>query len=206
MHSMSWVSKAYLKPVQFALISIIFATLSSVVEAQSTSSDAEDLSFVAEKIAIIDIGNVLRQSDAVSKVRVLLDTKRKEIQQDFATKERELFDREKSLKSQKSILSDDAYRNQVAIFQADVADVQKQIQATRQSLDNAFRDMQDQIRQIAIELVKEYSTENDIDLVLNRQSALIFKNQLDISAVILTKLNERTQNARFELDEKQPLQ
>ena len=148
----------------------------------------------------------MRQSEAVAKVRALLDEKRQEIQQQFAAKERELFDREKELKSQKSILSDDAYRNQVAIFQADVAEVQKQIQATRQSLDNAFREMQDQIRNIVLELVTEFSTENNIDVVLNRQSALIFRNQLDISQTILEKLNERTQNARFELDEKQPQQ
>ena len=176
------------------------------VSAQTASSENGELNFTITQLAVIDIGDVLRQSEAVAKVRALLDEKRQEIQQQFAAKERELFDREKELKSQKSILSDDAYRNQVAIFQADVAEVQKQIQATRQSLDNAFREMQDQIRKIALELVTEFSTENNIDVVLNRQSALIFRNQLDISQTILEKLNERTQNARFELDEKQPQQ
>lgn len=186
-----------------AICVCVLALVCSSSYAQNTSTNAGDLNFSIQRVAIIDIGDVLRQSDAVGKVRTLLDSKRKEIQQEFAAKERELFEREKSLKSQKSVLSEEAYRSQVAVFQADVAEVQKQIQATRQSLDNAFRDMQDQIRQIAVDLVTEYSQANDIDLVLNRQSALIFRNQLDISSVILEKLNERTQNARFELDQKQ---
>ena len=186
-----------------AICVCMVALVCSSSYAQNTSINADDLNFSIQRVAIIDIGDVLRQSDAVGKVRALLDSKRTEIQQEFAVKERELFEREKSLKSQKSILSEEAYRSQVAVFQADVAEVQKQIQATRQSLDNAFRDMQDQIRQIAVDLVTEYSQANDIDLVLNRQSALIFRNQLDISSVILEKLNERTQNARFELDQKQ---
>ena len=186
-----------------AICVCVLALVCSSSYAQNTSTNVGDLNFSIQRVAIIDIGDVLRQSDAVGKVRTLLDSKRKEIQQEFAAKERELFEREKSLKSQKSVLSEEAYRSQVAVFQADVAEVQKQIQATRQSLDNAFRDMQDQIRQIAVDLVTEYSQANDIDLVLNRQSALIFRNQLDISSVILEKLNERTQNARFELDQKQ---
>jgi len=200
----------YLQPASvfksFALALWLMTGMPTAVSAQTASSENGELNFTITQLAVIDIGDVLRQSEAVAKVRALLDEKRQEIQQQFAAKERELFDREKELKSQKSILSDDAYRNQVAIFQADVAEVQKQIQATRQSLDNAFREMQDQIRNIALELVTEFSTENNIDVVLNRQSALIFRNQLDISQTILEKLNERTQNARFELDEKQPQQ
>ena len=190
----------------FAVALWLMTGIPTTVSAQTASSENGELNFTITQLAVIDIGDVLRQSEAVAKVRALLDEKRQEIQQQFAAKERELFDREKELKSQKSILSDDAYRNQVAVFQADVAEVQKQIQATRQSLDNAFREMQDQIRKIALELVTEFSTENNIDVVLNRQSALIFRNQLDISQTILEKLNERTQNARFELDEKQPQQ
>lgn len=200
----------YMQPASvfksFALALWLMTGMPTAVSAQTASSENGELNFTITQLAVIDIGDVLRQSEAVAKVRALLDEKRQEIQQQFAAKERELFDREKELKSQKSILSDDAYRNQVAIFQADVAEVQKQIQATRQSLDNAFREMQDQIRKIALELVTEFSTENNIDVVLNRQSALIFRNQLDISQTILEKLNERTQNARFELDEKQPQQ
>lgn len=200
----------YLQPASvfksFALALWLMTGMPTAVSAQTASSENGELNFTITQLAVIDIGDVLRQSEAVAKVRALLDEKRQEIQQQFAAKERELFDREKELKSQKSILSDDAYRNQVAIFQADVAEVQKQIQATRQSLDNAFREMQDQIRNIVLELVTEFSTENNIDVVLNRQSALIFRNQLDISQTILEKLNERTQNARFELDEKQPQQ
>lgn len=200
----------YMQPASvfksFALALWLMTGMPTAVSAQTASSENGELNFTITQLAVIDIGDVLRQSEAVAKVRALLDEKRQEIQQQFAAKERELFDREKELKSQKSILSDDAYRNQVAIFQADVAEVQKQIQATRQSLDNAFREMQDQIRNIVLELVTEFSTENNIDVVLNRQSALIFRNQLDISQTILEKLNERTQNARFELDEKQPQQ
>ena len=69
-------------------------------------------------------------------------------------------------------------------------------------LDNAFQSVQNQIKDIAIEIITEFSTENDFDMVLNRQSAVIFKNQLDISQIILQRLDERTKNARFEIDEK----
>ena len=170
----------------------------SMVHAQSDEAGL----YTATQIAVVDIGDILRKAEATKKVREILDEKRDEFQQEFSQKEREMLSREKELKSQQSILSAESYRQQVAQFQADVAEIQKQIQTTRQSLDNAFQSIQNQIRDIALELVTEFSSENDLDIVLNRQSAIIFKNQLDISPVILERLNERTQNARFEIDEK----
>ena len=176
-------------------VSMIFIAMPTV-KAQSPDGGFE------AKLVVVDLGEILRKAEATKKVRALLDEKRDEFQREFSQKEREMLSREKELKSQQSILSPESYRKQVAQFQADVAEIQKQIQARRQSLDNAFQSVQNQIKDIAIEIITEFSTENDFDMVLNRQSAVIFKNQLDISQIILQRLDERTKNARFEIDEK----
>jgi len=181
---------------------IVVLALVFVTPFMANAQSAEAGRFAVKQVVVVDIGDVLRKAEATQKVRAILDEKRNEFQLEFSKKEREMLSREKELKSQQSILSPDSYRKQVAQFQADVAEIQKQIQATRQSLDNAFQSIQNQIKDIALELVTEFSTENDLDIVLNRQSAIIFKNQFDISQIILERLNERTKNARFEIDEK----
>ena len=43
-----------------------------------------------------------------------------------------------------------------------------------------------------------------LDLVLNRDSSLIFLPRLNISDEVLIRLNERTKNARIEIEVQQP--
>jgi Skp family chaperone for outer membrane proteins len=101
-------------------------------------------------------------------------------------------------------MSQDAYRNEVQKFQNDVAEIQRQIQFRRQSLDNAFQQAQDKIRQLALKIVTEIANERRLDFVLNKDNVLVFRNKLDITQNVLEVLNERTKNARLELDETPP--
>ena len=63
----------------------------------------------------------------------------------------------------------------------------------------AFQDAQRNLRSIALDIVKEIANERNLDLVLVRDSALIFLPSLNISDEVLARLNERTKNARVEI-------
>ena len=139
-----------------------------------------------------------------SKVRRLIDGKRAEFKEEFAQKEAELVLKEQELQSKRDIMSQDAYRNEVQKFQNDVAEIQRQIQFRRQSLDNAFQQAQDKIRQLALKIVTEIANERRLDFVLNKDNVFVFRNKLDITQNVLEVLNERTKNARLELDETPP--
>ena len=43
--------------------------------------------------------------------------------------------------------------------------------------------------------------ERKLDLVVNRNNVLVFRNQLDLTQIVLERLNERTKDARFEVKE-----
>ena len=157
--------------------------------------------FSVERVGIIDLGEVLRQSQAIINVRDLLDEKRAEFQEQFAAREVELLSREKSLKSKRDIMSKEAYEAEVRLFQDEVAEVQREIQQKRKSLDNAFQKAQDKLRNLAIEIVGDIAKEQKLDLVANRSNVLVFRNQLDLTKIVLARLNERTKDARFEVKE-----
>ena len=157
--------------------------------------------FSVERVGIIDLSDVLRQSQAIINVRDLLDEKRAEFQEQFAAREVELLSREKSLKSKRDIMSKEAYEAEVRLFQDEVAKVQREIQQKRKSLDNAFQQAQDKLRNLAIEIVGDIAKEQKLDLVANRSNVLVFRNQLDLTKIVLARLNERTKDARFEVKE-----
>ncbi len=184
---------------------IIFLTALFSIVALGTfaqqANESDEINFSVERVGIIDLSEVLRQSQATINVRDLLDEKRAEFQEQFAAREVQLLSREKSLKSKRDIMSKEAYEADVRLFQDEVAKVQREIQQKRKSLDNAFQQAQDKLRNLAIEIVGDIAKEQKLDLVANRSNVLVFRNQLDLTKIVLTRLNERTKDARFEVKE-----
>ena len=184
---------------------IIFLTALFSIVALGTfaqqANESEEINFSVERVGIIDLSEVLRQSQATINVRDLLDEKRAEFQEQFAAREVQLLSREKSLKSKRDIMSKEAYEADVRLFQDEVAKVQREIQQKRKSLDNAFQQAQDKLRNLAIEIVGDIAKEQKLDLVANRSNVLVFRNQLDLTKIVLARLNERTKDARFEVKE-----
>ena len=184
---------------------IIFLTALFSIVALGTfaqqANESDEINFSVERVGIIDLSEVLRQSQATINVRDLLDEKRAEFQEQFAAREVQLLSREKSLKSKRDIMSKEAYEADVRLFQDEVAKVQREIQQKRKSLDNAFQKAQDKLRNLAIEIVGDIAKEQKLDLVANRSNVLVFRNQLDLTKIVLARLNERTKDARFEVKE-----
>jgi Skp family chaperone for outer membrane proteins len=194
-----------LRPCAILLVALslsIAGLQSAGAQAVSGDSSAENADFDIKRVGTIDISAVLRASEATEKVRLLLDGKRSEFKEEFAQKE--LVIKEQELQSKRDVMSQDAYRDEVQKFQNDVAEIQRQIQFRRQSLDNAFQQAQNKIRELALKIVAEIANEQQLDFVLNKDNVLVFRNKLDITQNVLLVLNERTKNARLELDETAP--
>ena len=157
--------------------------------------------FLLQRVAVIDLARIIRESEATERVRALLDIKSEEFQKEFAEKEVQLLAKEKDLKARQSLISEEAYQEEVRAFQREVAAVQQDIQNKRQSLDRALQQAQDKIRQLATTIVAEQASALNIDLVFKEEQLLIFRNQLNITDDVLERLNIRTKDAQLEISE-----
>lgn len=166
--------------------------------AQSTD---EQTRFDVRKIGLIDMSFVLRNAAATAKVRELLDGKKAEFSAEFQQREAALLQTERELNSRRGVLSQEEFAAEVQAFQNEVAEVQKEIQFKRNSLDQAFQQAQDNLRQLASEIVTNIATTQQLDMVLTKEAALIFRQDLNITQDVLEILNERTKNARIEVGE-----
>ena len=169
------------------------------LQANAQETVSGDNSMVVSRIGLIDLDGVIRSSTGTAKVRELLDKQRVLFQQEFAEREAELQQTERELTSQRGVLADDVFAEKLSQFEADVATVQKEIQYRREAVDIAFQQAQSKLREIALEIVTEVAGERRLDLVLVRDSALIFLPSLNISDEVLRRLDERTKNARLEV-------
>lgn len=183
----------------------VSATAAQAQEAESNVANAAasnapiGASMEVKRIGLIDLDSVLRQSGGLEKVRQLLDEQRESFQQEFTVREKELQETERALMLEKELLSEEAFNLRRTSFEDEVAEVQRQIQYRRQSLDQAFQKAQSDLRGLALEIVKEVASERQLDLVLSQESALIFLPTLNISDEVLARLDDRTKNARIEI-------
>ena len=177
----------------------------AMVSAQTTTASPDTTaSMEVRRIGLADLNGVLRAADANVKVRELLDAQRQKFQSEFNKVETELQQTERDLMSKRELLSTDEYDKQIKSFQARVTRLQQDIQKQRQSIDNAYQKAQSNIRAEAISVITEIASEMQLDLVLQRDSSLIFLPHLNISEEVLKRLNERTKNARIEIEVQKP--
>ena len=169
--------------------------------AQTGDTEESSKPMVAVKrIALVDLDGVLRNADANNRIRELLDGQRAKFQEEFRAVEVDLQQSERDLLSRRELMVKEEYDELVAAFQARVAELQKDIQYKRQSIDTAYQKALSGIRNLAIEEVTKIASEKKIDLILKRDSSVIFLPHLNISDEVLKRLNERTKDARIEVE------
>tara|TARA_B100000161_G_C33387351_1_gene340598 strand:- start:194 stop:685 length:492 start_codon:yes stop_codon:yes gene_type:complete len=159
---------------------------------------------VVQRIGLADLNGVLRAADANVKVRELLDTQRQIFQDEFSVVEAELQQTERDLMSKRELLAPEEYDRQIKAFQARVTQLQQDIQRKRQAIDNAYQKAQSDIRAEAFAIITEIAKDKKLDLVLSHDASLISLPHLNISDEVLTRLNERTKNARIEIQVQEP--
>ena len=173
--------------------------------AQDTLATVVSPALVAVKnIAVVDLDGILRAADANNRVRKLLDGQRSKFQEQFRAVEIDLQRSEIDLIKKRDSFAKKEYEKLVNAFQVRVSKVQKEIQYKRQSIDSAYQKALGDIRSLAIEEITAIANERKIDLMLNKASTVIFLPKLNISDEVLKRLNERTKNARIELELKKP--
>ena len=187
-----------------ALLGYLVWGMPAVAAQTATEFVPSSQSMDVQRIGLADLNGILRAADANKKVRELLDTQRQKFQDEFSVVEAELQQTERDLMSKRELLSADEYDKQIKAFQQRVTQLQQDIQRKRQAIDNAYQKAQSDIRSEALSIIAEIAREMKLDLVLNRDSSLIFLPHLNISDEVLTRLNERTKNARIEIEVQQP--
>ena len=187
-----------------ALLGYLVSGMPAVVAQTATETAPPSQSMDVQRIGLADLNGILQAVDANKKVRELLDTQRQKFQNEFSVVEAELQQTERDLMSKRELLSADEYDKQIKAFQQRVTQLQHDIQRQRQAIDNAYQKAQSDIRSEALSIIAEIAREMKLDLVLNRDSSLIFLPHLNISDEVLTRLNERTKNARIEIEVQQP--
>ena len=143
------------------------------------------------KISYLDLDKVVSTSLAGKSINDQFITLQKNNQKKFKTIEDKLFEKEKSIISQKNVLEKSEYEKKVLSFKQEVQEHNvkksnlikelntKRLKATTRLLDNLNP------------ILSDYSKEQSISLVIQKKNIIIGKTELDITEEILKLLNKK---------------
>jgi Skp family chaperone for outer membrane proteins len=149
------------------------------------------LSLRAEtRVATVDIARVLNESPEAKLKKADLDKAGAEAKKKIETKRKVLQEREAQLKEKK--VSEDS--PELKQFKEDAKAFGRYVKDTEEEFQQKFLKVNKTLTDKALEFVREYAKENNIDLVLDKSASdrgpvLFGQAQIDITPSIIAKIN-----------------
>ena len=143
-----------------------------------------------QKIVYIDMKFVLNNSKAGKGAQDYLQKLFTDSQKNFSKKENELKEEEKDLLLKKTVLSQDEYKKKTDELRKKVINHQAQRRKVIEKITKQRTDARKELLKILDPILKKYSTEENISLVINKKNVVVGSNDLDITNIIVQKLDK----------------
>ena len=143
-----------------------------------------------QKIVYLDMTFVLNKSKAGEGAQIFLKKTFEENQKKFIIQENELKDEESNLLGKKNVLTKEEYKKNSEDLRKKVLDYQKE----RRTFLDKIAKQRAEARQILVQkidpILRSYSKENNITLVIDKKFILSGNTDLHITEIIVEKLNK----------------
>ncbi len=149
------------------------------------------LSANAAGIAVLNIQQIMQESLAAKSVKAVLEGQQKSFQAEMTSKEQSLQAKEKELAGQRSVLAPEEFEKKVKDFRTQATAAQREVQTKKAKLDKAFAEALADIQKEVVGIVSEQAKEKGYDAVMPTSQLLYAAPALDITAEVLSQLNQR---------------
>ena len=183
--------------MRLAVFSLFAFSVVSSTNAQETNAQTGNGQIgngLTTNIGVIDMNDVLQKSNAIDKVREVLDQRNLEFQASITEEELRLRTEERVLNTEKDQLAEDDFNNRFAKFERDVVALQRSIQQQQNLFDRSMQQVNSTLEQELIKIVEEIAKDRQLTMVIQRKNVVIYDSTTDITDEALRRLNERTKN------------
>ena len=177
---------------QFFLLLLLF--LSNVIIYQSAFAQEETKSSKIEKInfpaAVIDMKVVLSKSLAFTTLQKEIQKLEKNYKEEIQNEENLLRKEQEKLVAQKSVLSAEEFKEKEDTFKQKVNKIQGKVEKIRRDLESTMAKGMQVIQQEAVKHMKEIAKKEGYLLVFDANTTVISADRINISNIVVDKLNK----------------
>ena len=162
-------------------VKLIVVTLSLLIY---THASAE------QNIAYLDMKYILNSSKAGKGAQDFLKDSLKKKQKNFSDSEKELKKEERDLLEKKSTLTKEDYKKKSEELRKKVIKYQTERRSSLEKITKQRSDARQTLIKKLDPILKNYIESNNISLVIDKKNVVMGKGSLDITNIIVEKLNE----------------
>ena len=158
-----------------------------------------EIAFSKEKIVFIDIDLIINTSKAGKDVNTQMQKVVNEKNKIFKEQETKLIEKEQKLISQKNLLKEEEFNVKINSFKKEYNEYINKKKKTLQNLDKANKEAKLKIYDILKKLLAEYSSKNNISMIVDKKNVIIGNKKFEITNLILDELNNKIKNVKLNL-------
>ena len=155
-------------------------------------------SYSSEKIVYLDVEKITQESIAGKSIISQLKKKRENTISKFKKKEKEIIDKEKTLISQKNILSKDEFEKKLKDLRKDISIFQKERTKSANSIAQSRITATKKLLNNLTPILEEYSKKNSIKIIVQKKNIVMGKKEDDITSDILDLINQKVKNIKID--------
>ena len=145
----------------------------------------------AEKIGILDVEKIVKESVAMRDIQAKVTKKQDEYQKEVTKKQGVLEAEQKKLETRKTALSKDAQEKELKEFESKIEALKTFVDKKQNSLKKASMEAMNKVNEVMKEIIVEISKEKSLDVIIPASQALFYKDELEITEEVLKKLNKK---------------
>ena len=175
---------------QFTLVlflSYINIFQSSIAQEQTKPINTEQINFPA---AVIDMKVVLSKSSAFTTLQKEIQNLEKNYKEEIQNEENLLKKEQEKLVAQKSVLSAEEFKEKEDTFKQKVNKIQGKVEKIRRELESTMAKGMQIIQQEAVKHMKEIAKKEGYLLVFDANTTVISADRINISNIVVDKLNK----------------
>jgi outer membrane protein len=146
---------------------------------------------LASQFGVLDVDKIIQESSAVVDIQKKVDTKKIGYEAEINKKQSQLESEQKKLEDKKITLSKEAFEKEIKNFEKKVDDLKTYIDRKQNSLKKASIDAMSKVNDKVKTIVSDIAKEKELDVIIPTSQTLYFKDELDITAEVLSQLNKK---------------
>ena len=155
-------------------------------------------SYSSEKIVYLDVEKIMQESIAGKAIIIKIKKKRDTSISKFKKKEKDIFEKEKKLISQKNILSDEEFKKKIQDLRADILKYQKERNKTSNDIKQTRIKASTNLIKKLTPILESYSKENSIRIIIQKKHIVMGSKEDDITTEILDLVNQKIKSIKVD--------
>ena len=155
-------------------------------------------SYSSEKIVYLDVEKIMQESIAGKAINAKIKKKRETSISKFKKKEKDIFEKEKKLISQKNVLNDEEFKKKIQDLRNEISNYQKERNKAANDLTQTRIKASTNLIKELTPILEAYSKDNSIRIIIQKKHIVMGSREDDITKNILDLVNKKIKNIKID--------